>query len=131
VYRLGVLQTAALILFSVGFTVSALPVLTSPAVLGILALSWSFVVLAAWCTSAWRRGRPWAWWTFAVLSGLDVVYGLAELGAGGSSWEAWYSLVIGAGTLILLSHPENRDRRNGPVEPFPVNAPPADPSYYR
>ena len=131
VYRLGLLQTAALILGNAGLTLGALPVLTSPSVLGLLALSWAIAAFSAWCTSAWRRGRPWAWWVFAVLSGLDVVYGLAELGVGGSPWSAWYSVAAGAGMLILLTYPGNRERRNGPVEPLPVNAHPADPSYYR
>jgi hypothetical protein len=84
----------------------------------------------AWSTSAWRRGRRWAWWVWAVVSGLDVLTGLVRLGVGGSSWSAWYALAVGGGTLILLNHPANRDRRKGPVQAFRVNAHPADASYY-
>src|SRR5690349_9925255 len=131
VYRLGVLQTVLLALPTVALTLSALPVLTSLPVVGLVALPWTVVAFSAWSTSAWRRGRPWAWWTFAVFGGLDVVYGFAPSVGGGSLWSAWFPVAVGAGTLILLFHPENRGRRNGPVEPLPVNSHPPDPSYFR
>jgi hypothetical protein len=67
---------------------------------------------------------------WAILSGVEVVTRLVQLGAGGSSWSAWWSLVVGGGMLVLLSHPTNRVRRNGPVTTFPVNAHPADASCY-
>jgi hypothetical protein len=126
VYRLGALQTAILCLLTVGVALAALP-------LGILvvALPGMLAAFYAWSTSAFRRGRRWAWWAWAVVSGLDVITGLVQLGAGGSSWSAWYSLAVGAGTLVLLVHPANQDRVNGPVEPFPWNAHPADVGYYR
>ena len=63
--------------------------------------------------------------------GLDVVVGQVRLLTGGSSWSGWYSLAIGGGTLVLLFRPANRAFVNGPVEPFPWNAHPADASYYR
>jgi hypothetical protein len=130
VYRLGVLQTAILILFTVSlalFGVSLVPV--AFAVL-MVAVPGACTAFFAWSTSAWRRGRRWAWWVWAVVSGLDVITGLVQLGAGGSSWSAWYSLAVGGGTLVLLNHPANRDRLKGPVAPLPVNAHPADVSYY-
>jgi hypothetical protein len=128
VYRLGVLQTVILGLCTGVLTLFALP-LGAVAVV-ILAVLGAVTGLFAWSTWAWRRGRRWAWWVWAVLSGLDVLTGLVQLGAGGSSWSAWYSLAVGGGTLVMLNHPTNRDRQKGPVEPFPVNAHPADASYY-
>jgi hypothetical protein len=129
VYRLGLLQTAILCLYTVCLAVFGLPL--GPVALAIAALPAALAAFWAWSTSAWRRGRPWAWWMWAVVSGLGVVSALLGLLTGGSSWSDWCSLVIGGGTLVLLSHPANRDRVNGPVEPLPVNAHPADASYYR
>lgn len=124
VYRLGVLQTAILCLCTAGLTPVALPL--GALALAVLAVPGAITGLFAWSTSAWRRGRRWAWWMWAVVSGLDVVTGLVQLGAGGSSWSAWYPLAVGAGTMVLLSHPENRYRRHGPVQPLPVIARSAD-----
>jgi hypothetical protein len=129
VYRLGLLQTAFLCLGTVFLPLSVLPL--GGFALVIMAVLAAVTAFSAWSTSAWRRGRPWAWWVWAIVSGLDVGTALVRLGAGGSSWRAWYSLVVCGGTLALLGHPANRDRRNGPVEPLPVNAHPADVSYYR
>ena len=123
VYRLGMLQTAIACLFTVGLTLLALPL--GPVALAIPALAGALAAFSAWTTSAWRRGRPWAWWVWTVSSGLGAMKGLFALAAGGSSWSAWWPLVSSGGMLLVLAHRENRKRANGPVEPLPLNAHPA------
>ena len=94
VYRLGALQTAVLCFCTACLALFGLPLGPSAFAIVILAVLAALAALCAWSTSAWRRGRPWAWWMWAVVSGLGVVSALLGLLTGGSSWSDWCSVSL-------------------------------------
>jgi ABC-type Mn2+/Zn2+ transport system permease subunit len=78
-------------------------------------------VLMGALTRGWRRGRPWSWWMSSVLATSGLALALIE----GPSVGSVIGSVVNAGLLLLLFHPDCRERIDGPVEDL---RPPRDPA---
>jgi hypothetical protein len=63
-------------------------------------------------TRAWRRGRQRSWWASSVLAFSGLAFSLAE----GWGPGAVPGVVLNAGFLLLLSHPDCRQGIHAPVE---------------
>jgi hypothetical protein len=70
----------------------------------------ALAALSGWMTSAWRRGRPWSWWVWAVGAGIGVASALGALLSSGPSWSSVLGLGLNGALLLLLGHPDSRAR---------------------
>jgi hypothetical protein len=92
-------------------------------VLLVVPLAALVAALPAWFTSAWRRGRRWAWWVLVIGAAWGVVQTLVELLAP-SPWT-FVGLALNVGFLLLLCHPDCRPRIHGPVAELGTRRDPA------
>ncbi|MET0763826.1 MAG: hypothetical protein ABWY29_03105 [Blastococcus sp.] len=79
----------------------------------------TIAVLSGWLTSAWRRGRPWAWWAAVVLAGMGVNAGVMGLLGGDVSWFTPPLLVFDGLSFLFLLHPHSRSRVERRQPPLP------------
>src|SRR4029453_18370448 len=79
----------------------------------------TIAVLSGCLTSAWRRGKPWAWGAAVGLAGMGVNAGVMGLLGGDASWFTPALLVFDGLSFLFLLHPDSRARVERRTPPLP------------